>query len=100
MKLLIAMPSLDYMHSETVISLTRLIMRLKDEGVDFDVEIKTGTLVYVARDRIAYKAIDEGFTHVLWLDADMVFNDDLLDDLMFCEKDFVSGIAHGRRPPH
>ena len=100
MKLLIALPSLDYMHTDTVRCLTSLIMRLKDEGIDFDVEIKTGTLVYVARDRIANKAIDEGYTHVLWLDADMIFTDDLLDDLLFCGEEYVSGIAHGRRPPH
>lgn len=100
MKLLIAIPTLDYMHWEFVRSLTNLVTRLKDEGIDFDVCFRSGTLVYVARDLLANKAIDEGYTHSLWLDADMVFTDDLLDDLMFCEKEMVCGVYHSRRPPH
>lgn len=88
------------MHFEFVQSLTNLVTRLNEEGIDFDVCFKSGTLVYVARDLLANKAIQEGYTHTLWLDSDMVFTDDLLDDLMFCEKPFVCGVYHGRRPPH
>lgn len=100
MKLLICIPTLDYMHSEFVKSLTKLTMRLKDERKDFNVEIISGTLVYTAREKLAKKAVNEGYTHTLWLDSDMVFGDDLLDDLMFSGQDFVSGIYHTRRPPH
>ena len=39
----------------------------------------------------------EGYTHVLWFDADMVFQDSVLDDLMFSGKPFVCGIFHARR---
>lgn len=97
MRLLIGIPSLDYVHVNFVKSLTALIMRLKSEGVNFDVQIESGTLVYVARDKIASKAINEGYTHVLWFDADMVFQDSVLDDLMFSGKPFVCGIYHARR---
>ena len=97
MKLLIGIPSLDFQHVEFVKSLTALIVRLKDDGIDFDVQIEAGTLVHVARDKIACKAINEQYTHVLWFDADMVFTDDVLDSLMFCGKQFVSGICHSRR---
>lgn len=100
MRLLIAIPTLDYVHYEFAACLTRLIIRLNNDGVDFDVKWKGGTLVYAARDWLACQAINNSYTHVLWLDADMIFNDDLLDDLMFSGKPFVSGIAHGRRPPH
>lgn len=100
MRLLIAIPTLDYVHFEFMHSLTDLVIRLKDEGINFDVCFKSGTLVYVARDLLANKAIDEGYTHVLWFDADMVFTDDILDDLQFCGKPFVCGVYHGRRPPH
>ena len=97
MKLLIGVPTLDYVNVEFMKCLMRLIMRLKDQGIEFDLEINSGTLVYLARERIAHKAINEGFTHVLWLDSDMVFNEDILDDLMFCGKEFVTGIYHARR---
>lgn len=96
-KLLIGVPTLDYMNVEFVRSLTALLMRLKDDGVNFDLDIESGTLVYIARERIANKAINEEYSHVLWLDADMVFGPDLLDDLMFSGKAFVSGVYHARR---
>jgi len=97
MRLLIGIPTLDYVNVEFMNCLMKLIMKLKDNGVQFDVEINSGTLVYLARERIAHKAINEHYTHVLWLDSDMVFNPDILDDLMFCGKDFVTGIYHARR---
>lgn len=97
MRLLIGIPTLDYVNVEFMKCLMFLIMKLKDDGIEFDVEINSGTLVYLARERIAHKAINEKYTHVLWLDSDMVFNADILDDLLFCGKDFVTGIYHARR---
>ena len=99
MRLLVGIPSLDFVHVEFVKCLVALQARLKDDGVAFDVFICSGTLAHVARDRVACKAINEGYTHVLWLDADMIFTPDILDDLQFCGKDFVTGIAVSRRPP-
>lgn len=100
MKLLIAIPTLDYIHVEFMKSLIALTTRLKDDGVDFKVEIKSGTLVYVARDLLATMAREGNYTHILWVDSDMVFTEDLVDDLLFCEKPMVSAICHTRRPPH
>ena len=100
MKLMIAVPSLDYMHTEFVKSLMALTKYLSSDGVDYDVVIQSGTLVYVARDNLAKKAVGEGYTHVLWLDSDMVFQEELLDDLMFSGHSMVTAICHGRRPPH
>lgn len=100
MKLMIAIPTYDYMHFQFVECLTKLIRRLDSDGIDFEVVYQGGTLVYVGRDRLAKMAIDKGFTHILWLDSDMIFNDDLLENLMDCGKPFVTGIAHGRRAPH
>lgn len=100
MKLLIAIPSHDYMHIDFVNSLMALCRRLERDGIEHDVRIHGGTLVYHGRDALATTAIDEHYTDVLWLDADMVFNEDLLEDLQFSGKQMVSGIAHGRRAPH
>ena len=97
MRLLIGIPSTDFLHVEFVKSLTNLVLRLREDEIDFTVHFETGTLVYVARDNIASKAINGGFTHVLWLDSDMVFTDDFLDSLMFCGKSFVAGIFQSRR---
>lgn len=101
MKLLIAIPAMDFMSTMFVESLIKLTQKLTRDGTPYEVEIKSGTLVYLAREHIVSKAINEdnGFTHVLWLDSDMVFTPDLVDDLMFSGKDFVTGIYHGRRKP-
>lgn len=100
MKLLVAIPSRDDMPTESVISLLRLAERLTRDGVDHEIKITTGTLVHVGRDKLALHAINNGYTHVLWLDSDMVYTDDILDDLMFSGHDFVTGIAHSRRKPY
>lgn len=100
MKLLIAVPTYDYMHYQFVECLTKLIRKLDADGIKFQVAFQGGTLVYVGRDKLAREAVKGRFTHVLWLDSDMIFTEDLLDDLMFSGKDFVTGIAHGRRAPH
>ena len=100
MRLLLAIPTLDYMHFAFVESLLKLVTYLKDDGVDFDIDLRSGTLVYHARENICKKAMQEGFTHVLWIDADMVFEETVVDDLLFCGKPYVSGIFHARRAPH
>lgn len=97
MKLLIGVPTLDYVHSDFVRCLAALMLKLKDDGVDFELTIESGTLVYTARERVAQKAMNGGFTHVLWLDSDMIFSPEIVYDLLFCGKDFVTGVYHARR---
>lgn len=100
MKLMIAIPTRDEMPYLFVKSLTDLIRKLDADEVDYEIAFQNATLVYIGRDRLAERAMNEGFSHVLWLDSDMVFTADLLDDLMFCGKPFVTGLAVGRREPH
>lgn len=97
MKLLIGLPMMDFVHVEFLRSLTGLLMRLKDQGVDFELDIESGTLVYTARERIVHRALNDGFSHVLWLDSDMVFGPDLFERLTASGKEFVSGVYHARR---
>ena len=100
MKLLIAIPTNDYMHYQFVECLTKLVKRLDEDGIDYDIAYQGATLVYVGRDKLANKAMNECYTHMLWLDSDMIFTEDLLDDLTYSGKPFVTGIAHSRRAPH
>lgn len=81
MKLLIAVPTYDYMHYQFVECFTKLIRRLDEDEIDYEVAFQGGTLVYVGRDKLAKRAIDGGFSHVLWLDSDMIFTEELLDNL-------------------
>lgn len=98
MKLLLAIPTMDTVPVQFLQSLTALERKLMADGVWFEECIISGTLVYMARDKLAGKAVNEDFTHVLWLDSDMVFSPNLLEDLQMCRKPFVSCVYHGRRP--
>ena len=94
---MIGVPTTDYVHAEFMKCLTALERKLIRDGVDMDEKIISGTLVYIARNKIAQYAMNENFTHVLWLDSDMTFGDGIVDDLLFCGKDMVCGAFVGRR---
>lgn len=97
-KLLIAIPSVDYVHFKFSESLSKLMQWLTDNGVNYRVEFRGGTLLYMSRDYfvdLAYKW-SKGFTHVLWLDSDMVFEPDIFERLYNDDKDMVCGLFRGR----
>ena len=100
MKLLIAIPTLDYVHVDFMRRLLKLQKLLTSRNVDFEIKINSGTLVYLAREELTAYALGYEFTHVLWLDSDMVFEEEIVDDLFDTGKDFVCGIFHARRPGH
>ena len=100
MKLMVAVPTVDYVSAEFLKCLVKLSIELAANGDKPDVQIIGGTLVYIARDRLARRAIDGEYTHVLWLDSDMTFKPDIVDDLLFCGKDMVCGAFVSRRPPY
>ena len=100
MKLMIAIPTLDYVHFEFTNSLVGLVKRLEHDGVDYEVCFLGGTLIYKGRDTLAAEAVNQKYTHVLWLDADMKFDPDVLYKLMRHEEDFVTGIYRSRHSPY
>ena len=99
-RLMIAVPTHDYIHADFMVSLLKLIDELRRQGVAYKVEPVIGTLVYIARNRLACMAINEGFTHLLFLDSDMVFEPDIVEALTFSGKDVVCGAFQSRRPPY
>ena len=100
MKLMVAVPTMFFVNVNFAQSMADLCIRLTKDGVDTDVRFMEGSMIYVSRDRLAYRAIQEGFTHVLWLDSDMSFKPQILDDLMWCGKDMVCGAFVSRKPPY
>ena len=99
-RLLIAIPTTDYIPADFVKSLAKLQQELGRRGIAYDVEVQSGTLVYIARNRLANKAINERYTHVLWIDSDMVFGEKVYEDLMDVGKEMVCGAFVSRRPPY
>ena len=99
-RLMIAVPTHDYVHVDFLKSLTGLQNELHRKGIAFSTEIHAGTLVYIARNRLACQAVNENYTHVLWLDSDMVFNRNIVDDLLDTGKEMICGAFVSRRPPY
>ena len=99
MKTLIAVPCMDTVDAYFARSLAQMA-RVGDCIVEFEV----GTLVNFARDKLAGKAIGAGCDFILWLDSDMVFQEDLMvrlmADIQQGDRDFVTGIYHYRKPPY
>ena len=99
-RLLIAVPCMDYIHVSFVQSLQNLTTHLGREGIRHRVDIVPGTLIYFARTKLACQAINEDFTHLLFLDSDMVFDESIVEGLQFADKDIVCGAFQSRRPPY
>lgn len=99
MKLMIAVPVYGDVKPAFMASLIALIERLKDMGVEYKLRTREGTLIHIAREQLAAEAINEGFTHILWLDSDMVFEAGVFERLMAAGKRFVSGVYCSRRAP-
>lgn len=97
MKTLIAIPCMDAVNVLFMKSL--LTMQLEGE-VEFSLAI--GSLIYDARNQLAYKAVSGGFDRVLWLDSDMTFDPDLFMKLSARVDEgaeYVSGIYFTRKAP-
>ena len=99
-KLLIAVPCMDYVHVDFMNSLLNLCQHLQHEGICYKAEIQSGTLIYFARNKLANKAVCENFTHILFLDSDMVFDESIVENMRFMDKDMVCGAFQSRRQPY
>lgn len=98
-KLFVAIPCYDTAEAEFLKCFADLLIQLQRGGYDFEVRVMSGTLVYLAREELATIAVKEGFTHVLWLDTDMVFEPDIFDRMLATGKKFVAAAyrsRHGR----
>lgn len=95
MKVFIAIPCMDSMPVDFVRSLTNLQTKHK-----ISINYSVGSLIYASRDYLAGQAIKSDADYVLWLDSDMVFNENILDELLEHDKDFVTGAYFRRKPPY
>lgn len=70
-------------------------------GHSFSYSVKEGSLVYQNRNLIAMEAIQGDFTHIIFIDSDMVFEPDtvlkLAEDAK--NKDYVTGVCFKRKIP-
>lgn len=97
MRTMVAIPCMDMMHSQFVMSLTGL----KLDG-DIKFAYSVSSLVYDSRNGLARKAIVEKFDQILWLDSDMEFDSNLYKQLkadLDDGREMVCGLYVTRKPP-
>ena len=98
MKTLIAIPCMD----QTLTMFTKSLLGMRAVG-ECEYSFVMGSLIYDARNKLAEKAINEGFERVLWLDSDMIFEPDTQERLharLDEGYDFVTGLYITRKRPY
>lgn len=99
-KILIAIPCMDQVPAPFAQSLA---MIRKPEGDDVACSFQMGSLIYTSRNNLALQAFKIESDYMLWLDSDMVFQQDLLINMKqtMDEKglDFLTGLYFRRVPP-
>lgn len=98
-KILVAIPSMDTVPARFTQSLASL------QSVDeTKVMINAGSLVYMSRETLAVHAVKMEADYMLWLDSDMVFNGDLLRNMMQtmrdADLDFLTACYFRRSSPY
>ena len=96
MKLLIGIPTVDYIHFKFVECLTKLEKRLNELGIDYDIYFKHCTMIHLGRDEIAMYATRNNYDKLLWIDADMVFASDIFEKLNSINAPYVCGLFVSR----
>lgn len=95
--LLIGVPCLDTIKTETVASLFAATNAL---DVPARLHIHKSCYVHDARNKIVETALQMGATHLFFLDSDMKFPPDGIQRLIDQDKDIIGGLYYRRQPPH
>lgn len=96
-KVLIATPVLHYVNAHFY----QCMMGLSSK-YQISQTIDIGSLVYMARDRLAGVAAKNDFDYIVWIDSDMIFEPGTIDRLIdraLERRDFVTGLYFSRSFP-
>jgi choline kinase len=100
MKLAICVPTRDTVHTLFAVSLCNLTNTLTKNNIDFNVHIVAGSVICNSRTRLAKEALETGATHLLWLDSDMAFASNVVEQLLNHNKDIVAANYSTRYAPY
>lgn len=99
-RLAVCVPCKEYVISEFSLKLHKLLKYNIQNKIDTEIFYDYGTLISHQREFLAINAIKWGATHILWLDSDMCFPENIAEILLSHNKDVVCGNYMTRRPPH
>ena len=97
LKYLVAIPCFDTVYTDFMLSL----LNMKRVGECYCQVIKS-SLIYDARNKLAERAVKDGFDRMLWLDSDILFDPDLMEKLaarLDNGLEYVSGLYFKRNYP-
>ena len=98
-KLGIGIPlSWPFCHSDFFDSFTMMISQ-EDRPCEYHIIRASSGPIHEMRNRIVSRALDIGCTHVLMLDADMIYPSDTIHKLIAHNKAIVGGLCFKRWPP-
>lgn len=94
MQLHILIPSYDDVKADFMMSVVAmngyLFNNPCENGMEFTVQNRRGSLIHVIREEMIDDAIEKGATHILFLDSDMIFPKDTVNRLYAHGKDLVA----------
>lgn len=100
MRLGICIPARDTVHTLFASGLANLTSMLTKNDVDFELHIICGSVIAESRTRLANEALDNGATHLLWLDSDIHFPANIYKSLLKHDKDIVAANYSTRYHPY
>ncbi len=98
-KLTIGMCSGGTVRVETVTSLVSNLINIAQNDIAPNLLFQVGGYVDINRNKLADRAIEGGFTHLMFIDADMIFPDDGIMRLLAHDKDIVGANYNVRLDP-
>ena len=96
-EILMGIPCKENIEAETFLSIIKTIKTLQKMGIICDVAVSSGSLITKNRTNLVSKFLEsERFTHLLFVDSDMVFEPTDVINLIKHDKLFVNGMAKVR----
>lgn len=99
MKLAICIPARDTVHTTFVQCLVNLTKKLTKDNIDFEVIFNLGSVVSQQRNELVDSALSINATHIIWLDSDMHFPDNVFYELNKHNTDIVAATYSTRIKP-
>lgn len=96
----ICIPASDTLHTNFAIALANLTSRLTRDKIDYQLHVFCGSVIAESRTRLANEALDNGATHLLWLDSDIHFPANIVDKFLKHNQDIVAANYSTRYHPY
>lgn len=96
-KVVVAMPATEMMKAKTAHAVGVMLLHSADKVLDF--LLMQSCDIASARMWFAKQAVEKGATHLLFVDSDMLFPGDALEQLLARDKDIIGVEYHKRKFP-